>query len=46
MLCIMITIKGRAEEGVGSNAQGEVWDFINRVAHCGLMLKIDINSKT
>lgn len=43
---IMITIKGRAEEGAGSNAQGEVWDFINCVANCGLMLMIDINSKT
>lgn len=46
MLFIMITIKGRVEEGAGSHAQGEVWDFINCVANCGLMLMIDINSKT
>lgn len=45
-MLFIITIKGRVEEGVESNAQGEVWDFINRVTHCGLMLKIDLHSKT
>lgn len=45
MLFIIITIKGTEEEGVGSNAQDEAWDFIYRCCLFCWMLKMDINSR-